>query len=238
MTAHERTTRDDSEVVAGRPLRKDAARNRALLMAAAREVFAERGLDASLDDIAHRAGVGVGTAYRHFGNKQELASAILREAIGEFALIAEQAAATEDPWQALVGFLEAAAEAQTADRGLREALMGMHLPDQMDEAHSRVSAPLGKVLDRAKAAGVVRPDTELTDLGMVLLMLCTAADVAADVSPELWRRYLPLLLAGLRSSDELPVAPIAEDQLLKAMASYKHRMLRGVPTVGALLPEV
>ena len=64
-----------------RPLRKDAARNRALLLDAAREVFAERGLEASLDDIARHAGLGVGTAYRHFSNKYELAQAIFAEAI-------------------------------------------------------------------------------------------------------------------------------------------------------------
>ena len=76
-------TSTSEAVAASRPLRKDAVRNRALLVAAAREVFAERGLDASLDDVAHRAGLGVGTAYRHFANKYELARAIFGEAIDE-----------------------------------------------------------------------------------------------------------------------------------------------------------
>ena len=84
-------------------MRKDAARNRGLLIDAAREVFAQRGLEASLDDVAHRAGLGVGTAYRHFANKYELAGAILQHAVDEIVAHAEHALTVEDPWQALVG---------------------------------------------------------------------------------------------------------------------------------------
>src|SRR5580698_7780702 len=89
------------------PMRKDAARNRELLIAAGRDVFAKRGLEASLDDIARQAGVGVGTAYRHFANKFELAEAIMRTAIGEVVAAAEAALRVDDAWLGLVGFLEA-----------------------------------------------------------------------------------------------------------------------------------
>src|SRR4051795_6885192 len=112
-------------------MRKDAARNRALLVQAGREVFAERGLDASLDDIARHAGLGVGTAYRHFANKYELAEAIFTEAIESIVAKAEEAAAMPDPWQGLLNFFEFAAESQTADRGLREVMMGFHDPATM-----------------------------------------------------------------------------------------------------------
>src|SRR3954469_17380410 len=141
-----------------RPLRKDAARNRALLLLAAREVFAERGLEASLDDVARHAGLGVGTAYRHFANKYELAQAIFTEAINDIIALADLALTMEDPWDGIVGFLEGAAEAQTADRGLREVLMGVHDPEQMEQINDRLSEPLRELVVRAKRMGSIRDD--------------------------------------------------------------------------------
>src|ERR1700761_7454808 len=80
------------------PMRRDAARNRELPIAAAREVFAQRGLEASLDDVARHAGLGVGTAYRHFANKRELATALIDDAIDSIVALAEHAVAIEDAW--------------------------------------------------------------------------------------------------------------------------------------------
>ena len=211
---------------AARPLRKDAARNRALLVDAAREVFAERGLEASLDDVAHRAGLGVGTAYRHFANKYELAAAIFAEAVDRVIELAEHAAESPDAWTGIVTFLEGTAEMQTADRGLREVLMGVHDPEKMEQIHDRLSPAMHRMVERGKQAGQVRPDVEVTDLGIVVLMLCTVADVTGDAAPDLWRRYLPMLLDGLRTGTELPVPPVPEDVLRKAMDSHKRRLAR------------
>lgn len=215
-----------ADAPASRPLRKDAARNRALLVQAAREVFAERGLEASLDDIAHHAGLGVGTAYRHFANKYELARAILAEAVDEIVELADDAARAADPWAGIVSFIERSAEMQSADRGLREVLMGVHDPEKMDEISHRISASMNDVVERAKASGAMRPDAEVTDLGIVLVMLCTVADITGDAAPDLWRRYLPMLLDGLRTGTELPVPPVPEDVLRKAMHSHKQRLAR------------
>lgn len=209
-----------------RPLRKDAARNRALLVQAAREVFAERGLEASLDDVAHHAGVGVGTAYRHFANKYELAEAIFAEAIDRVMELAEHAAESPDAWSGIVAFLAGTAEMQTADRGLREVLMGVHDPERMEQVNDRLSPPMRRMIDRAKQAGQIRPDVEVSDLGIVVLMLCTVADVTGDAAPDLWRRYLPMLLDGLRAGTDLPVPPVPEDVLRKAMDSHKRRLAR------------
>jgi AcrR family transcriptional regulator len=211
---------------ASRPLRKDAARNRALLVQAAREVFAERGLEASLDDIAHHAGLGVGTAYRHFANKYELAKAIFAEAIDDIVSLAELAATMDDPWQGIAGFLEGTAEAQTADRGLREVLMGVHDAEQMERVNDRISVPLNDLVTRAKAVGAVRADLEGTDIGVVLIMLCTVADIASDVAPDLWRRYLPMLMNGLRPGADLPVAPITDELFRTAVSTHKQRLIR------------
>jgi AcrR family transcriptional regulator len=217
---------DVTDVDTSRPLRKDAARNRELLLAAARAVFAERGLEASLDDVAHEAGLWVGTAYRHFANKYELARAIFGQAIDDFVRLAEQALQFDDPWLGIVAFLEGAAEAQTADRGLREVLMGVHDAEQMEQVNLRLSGPLNGLVERAKAAGAIRADLQATDIGIVVMMLCTVADVTGDVAPDLWRRYLPMLLAGLRTGGELPAEPIAEDVLRMAVSSHKQRLLR------------
>ncbi|HKC29725.1 MAG TPA: helix-turn-helix domain-containing protein [Jatrophihabitans sp.] len=214
------------DVSASRPLRKDAARNRALLIQAARTVFAERGLEASLDDVAREAGLGVGTAYRHFANKYELAQAVFAEAIENVLDLAERCAAAEDPWQGIAAFLEGIAELQSADRGLREVLMGFHDPERLERTSDRLSAPLNQMVERAKQAGAVRPDIEATDLGVVVLMLCTVADVTGDAAPDLWRRYLPMLLDGLRAGSDLPVPPVSEDVLRKAMSSHKQQLAR------------
>jgi AcrR family transcriptional regulator len=217
-----------TDEVASRPLRKDAARNRAALIQAAREVFAERGLEASLDDIAHHAGLGVGTAYRHFANKYELAEAIFSEAIDGIVALAERALTLDDPWDGIVGFLEGAAEAQSVDRGLREVLMGLHDAERIDEIHDRITEPLHALVERAKRAGSIRADVEASDIGIVVLMLCTVADVTADASPDLWRRYLPMLLTGLQA-DGVPapaVPPLADEVLRKAVTTHKQRLMR------------
>src|SRR6059058_1686867 len=135
---------------ASSPLRKDAARNRALLVQAGREVFAERGLEASLDDVARHAGLGVGTAYRHFANKFELARAIFTEAIEEIVDTARAAAAMDDAWAGIVAFLEKAAEAQTKDRGLREVLMGAYDTGQMERVNDLLQPLLEDLVERAK----------------------------------------------------------------------------------------
>ena len=208
-------------------MRKDAARNRESLLVAAREVFADRGLDASLDDIARQAGVGVGTAYRHFANKYELASAIFDEEVAAIAELASLGLSAEDAWAGLVGFLEAALQAQTVNRGLREVLMGVHDAAQEQQVHDQLSDPIRELVERAQKAGAVRVDADATDLGMMILMLCVVADVAADADPQLWRRYLPMLLAGLRpSGPDLPVAALPDAVMRKAMSSHKQRLAK------------
>ncbi len=213
-----------------RPLRKDAARNRELLLAAARDVFAERGLDASLDDVARAAGVGVGTAYRHFGNKYELAKAIFQQRIEDVVSLAERACATADPWEGIVAFIEGVAAAQADDRGLREVLMGVHDSEQVEQIQARMTGPLTDLVERAKRESALRPDVDVTDIGILVVMLCTVADVAGDKAPDLWRRYLPMLLIGLQSGVVLPAPPLAESQFREAMSQHKQRMWRSAPS--------
>src|SRR3954453_16758416 len=105
-----------------RVLRKDAALNRERLLAAARELFAERGLTVTLNDIAHHAGVGVGTAYRRFANKGEVIDALFEDRLRAVAEVAHDALGDPDPWRGLVSFLERAMDMQFGDRGLNQIM--------------------------------------------------------------------------------------------------------------------
>lgn len=106
------------------PLRRDAELNRRRLLAAAREVFRDRGLAATLDDVARHAGLGVGTAYRHFANKEELVDAVFDAMIDQVEASAREAATDPDPWHGLASSLEKVCELQAHDRGLREVMLG------------------------------------------------------------------------------------------------------------------
>ncbi|GAB2480182.1 TetR/AcrR family transcriptional regulator [Jatrophihabitans fulvus] len=224
MTSTERPAGADEQPA--RPLRRDAARNRAALVQAGREVFAERGLDASLDDIAARAGVGVGTAYRHFANKHELAKAIFTEEIERIIAFAEDAAADPDPWNGVVRFLEEAVGAQSRDRGLREVMMGVHDEVDTERINDAMSPTLARLVDRAKAAGAVRADAESSDLGAAVLMLCAVSEVYGGQSPDVWRRYVPILLDGLRPGAPLPVPPLDDEATKRAFSEHKQRYSR------------
>ncbi|MCU1657566.1 MAG: TetR family transcriptional regulator [Pseudonocardiales bacterium] len=218
---------EEKEKVA-RTLRKDAARNRALLLEAARDVFAERGLDASLDDIAHRAGLGVGTAYRHFAKKQEIAEALFASVLDQVLAEIEHALTVDDPWEALVTFFEAAAASQAKDRGLHQVLVGTYTIEDMSPIRERLTASLVILFDRAKAAGVLRKDVEVTDVGAIFTMLGPVYDMSVAISSPVWRRYLALLLDGLRAVDQppLPWPSLTEAEFNAAIATIK-----GLPVV-------
>src|SRR5215475_14728741 len=110
---------DSREAPAPRPLRRDAERNRQRILRAASEVFTTRGLQASLDDVAQHAGVGVGTVYRRFPDKESLVEALFEERIQAMAALAEKALAEPDAWTGLVSFLEGACTQLATDRGLQ-----------------------------------------------------------------------------------------------------------------------
>ncbi|PUB20278.1 TetR family transcriptional regulator [Promicromonospora sp. AC04] len=198
-----------------RPVRKDSARNRARLVDAAREVFAERGFGATLDDIARHAGVGTGTAYRHFPNKQAIAAEVLAEATGAIAQDARDVLEIEDSWLALVTFCERTATRQAADRGLYETLTGQGNQDEQAKIWPRVVASVSELFDRARAAGAIRPDAAAQDIAAIFAMLGPAFEMSRAITPDLWRRYLALLLDGLRPAGQpqLPVPPPPVEQL-------------------------
>ena len=174
-----------------------------------------------MDDIAHHAGLGVGTAYRHFANKYELANAIFDTAVNAFVDSAQAELGTPDSWQALVSVLERTLEVQTQNRALREILLGINQDDP--EHHDSMVAPFGPLFERAKADGLIRPDAQASDIGIILIMLCTVAETTAETSPYLWRRYLPILLNGLRAGGEPLPAPALSDEELRGARAFAKR---------------
>jgi AcrR family transcriptional regulator len=205
-----------------RPLRKDAERNRRRILKAAADVFTERGLEATLDDVAHHAGVGVGTVYRRFPDKAALADALFEERIDMMAGLATEAYAAADPWDGLVGFLTSAAEMLSTDKGLRQILMfAPHGHHRVGYARDRMRPAVGKLLERAQAAGQVRPDLGPTDIPVIEFMIGATAEYAREVRPDLWRRYLALILDALRPArtahTPLPVPELSVDELTTAM---------------------
>lgn len=186
--------------------RSDSVRNRARLLDAAREVFADRGFAATLDDIARHAGLGTGTAYRHFPNKQALAAEILTEATARIAADAHEALALADPWEGLVQFLERSGARQARDRGLYEALTGRGDDEAQARIWPEIIAAVTALFERAHDAGAVRPDAAPQDIAGIFALLGPAFEMSrATGAGDLWRRYLALLLDGLRATDRPPL---------------------------------
>jgi len=212
-----RTDETSQDGAGDRPLRRDAERNRQRILAAAAEVFTERGLDATLDDVARAAGVGVGTVYRRFPDKDSLVSELFRDRIDALVTVAEEACEAADPWRGLVDFLEYIASAMAGDQGLRQLMMfGAYDRDQVCYARDRMRPVMTRLVERAQASGDLRPDFQATDVKMIAFMLASIAEYAAAAIPRVWRRYLTMLVDGLRPArdgvTELPVAaPTAAD---------------------------
>ncbi|WP_433579723.1 TetR/AcrR family transcriptional regulator [Nocardia brasiliensis] len=181
-----------------KPLRRDAARNRERLLREAADVFTEQGLDGSLEEIARRAGVSIGTLYNHFPHRDALIEALLPPRLAALDEFAVRAAAEPDAWTALTGFLEDLLGQMTTDRGLLEALTRDHpAADQLAAACHRGMSHLATLLQRARRAGVLRADASDEDVTNLVWALSLLGE--ATGSPA-WRRCLEFVFDGLRSS--------------------------------------
>lgn len=209
--------------VATRPLRRDAERNRRRILQAAHEVFAEQGLRASLDDVARRAGVGVGTVYRRFADKEALVEALFEIRVGRIIDIAERAVSMQSGWDGLVRFLCEVSAVQAGDRGLREIALSTGFGrSRVAVLRSRVASAVEQLVTRAQAEGGLRPEITGNDIPLLLLMVGEVAQNAQGFRPDLGRRYLRLILDGLR---HCPGAtdlgdPVDDDELEQFMRGW------------------
>ncbi|MEY2516370.1 MAG: hypothetical protein QOJ89_3728 [bacterium] len=188
-----------------RPLRRDAERNRQRILQAAREAFAEEGLSITLDEIAQRAGVGVGTVYRRFADKEQLIEALFEDRMQEFAALADECLQADDAWEGLVRFLESATQQHACDRGFKEvALSGGHGLARVARARQLMFPLVSQLVARAQADGSLRADIEPTDIPLLQLMLGSLSECTRNADPEVWRRFLGIITDGLRTSRAQP----------------------------------
>jgi AcrR family transcriptional regulator len=184
-----------------RPMRADARRNRARILQAARELFASEETDVQMDDIAGRAGVGVGTVYRHFPDKEALMGELVRERFGLFNERLAKAVAEErsDPFEALADALRANAASVAEDAATRYAFMRggedvfAHAADEMEQFMQLSSV----LVERARAAGDLTPEFEAHDIPMLMCGVCAAIDKRKAGWD--WHRHLELILRGMRT---------------------------------------
>jgi AcrR family transcriptional regulator len=178
-------------------LRADAERNRAALLHAAREIFGEHGLDASLDEIARRAGVGNATLYRRFPSRRDLIAEVFAGQMTEWVELAGRTLADPDPWHGFVAYVTRVCEMQATDRGLSDLLVNSSFDDDERLAQLRAAAQRGtvEVIERAQRAGSLRAD--LTRLDLRMLMMANAGVAARSPDPDAWRRHLTLFLEGV-----------------------------------------
>lgn len=199
----------------GVPLRRDAQRNRERLVAAAREVFAEKGLDVALDEIARRAGVSIGTLYNRFPARVDLVHAAFHDRVETVVTLAEHALEAEDAWAGFTQFVEQISRLRAADRGYND-LAARRLPQV---APDRGQELMATVVARAKEAGALREDFELTDMAFVTWAISRTIEATDGVRDDAWRRHLGLIFDGLRAAaaTPLPVPPLTSDEVVRAL---------------------
>jgi AcrR family transcriptional regulator len=182
-----------------RPLRADARRNREKVLEAARAVFSDQGREAQMDDVARRAGVGVGTVYRHFPTKEALIEALIASHFESIAAAAEAALDVEDPWEAFTSVMWHGAETMAGDRAISEVFAS--IPAATEAVMPTVEGlneTVSELIRRAQAAGVLREDLVVDDIPMVMCGI-GAATKKDHRCPGAWRRHLSLVLDGMRA---------------------------------------
>ena len=205
--------------VSERRLRADAERNRTAIVAAARDVFAEHGLEAPLEEIAQRAGVGIATLYRRFPAREQLVAAALIDKVTQYAAAAAEAAAASDPWEGFVSYVERICELQAADRGLSDLLsMTLASDEHIEQLRATANAQVVRLIERAKAAGKLRADFVGEDLLLLLIASAAVGQATRADAPDAWRRFMTLVLDAFERGDGSPLPPApSTEQMVRAM---------------------
>jgi AcrR family transcriptional regulator len=205
-----------------RPLRKDAAENRARLLHAASQVFAQLGLEASVEEVARVAGVGMGTLYRRFPTKEALIAELVLELRQEVLQDARRALQTPDG-RGLEVFLHSAADRQVRNCGCLPRLWNTAETEQTDEVARQIRALIAELTRDAQEHGRLRTDVTPADIVVVLWSLRGVIESTLAVAPDAWRRHLAIVLAGLRPTpEELPDRPLSERQLQLIREADQH----------------
>jgi AcrR family transcriptional regulator len=195
-----------------RPRRADAERNRARILAAASELFAERGFDASMPELADRAGVGVGTVYRAFPDKEHLLDAVMAERFRWLAEKIEAAALDDDPWDAFTDVVWKGAALHAKDRAFHQCMPQAAGLPEVSEARGRALDAFQQLIGRAQKAGAMRQDVVAEDIPMLLAGVGLSRSAGPGVA---WERHLAVVIDGLRAegAHPLPSKPLSRAQL-------------------------
>jgi AcrR family transcriptional regulator len=212
---------------AARPLRRDAERNRQVIIETARTMFAERGLDVSLDEVARAAGVGVGTVYRRFPTRDALVDALFADSLTAIVQVVQEARSFPRAFDGLRHFLESVVQMQARDKGLRDVMLsGRPVAPQQDLIATQFTPPLQALLTRAQQQGDLRPDLTATDVAILEIAVQSTAEFTAAATPDTWRRYLTVILDGMRArpdghAEPLDRPPLDDRQLYTCMDRWK-----------------
>jgi AcrR family transcriptional regulator len=207
-------------------LRKDAERNRTRLLEAARQAFADQGLEAPFEEIARRAGVGIGTLYRRFPTRAALIEALFEDKAAEYVRASEAALAAGDAWDGFAGFVERICEMQAEDRGFTDVLTATFpAASGVEACRAEAHANAEKLIRRARRQGSLRKDFVAGDLIWILIANGAYLQATREIAPAAWRRYVALILQALHTegTERLPPPP-SDSQLVQALS---RRPLKG-----------
>ena len=202
-------------------LRADAQRNLVRVLDAAREVFAEQGIDAPVTEIADRAGVGVGTIFRRFPTKDDLLVAVVEQRTQQLIEAADLALESPDPGAAIRGFMETATAMQISDVCWCEAGADLFEREGIRELTDVLVGKIGELLTSAQTAGQIRSDVRALDIPVLLMAVAKSGLMLEDAVPGAWKRYLAIILDGLRpeAARPLPRRPLSRRQFEVARRS-------------------
>ena len=205
-TTSKQSETEGSRAPVERAQRSDARRNREAVLVAAKQLFADQGLDAQMPDVARAAGVGVGTVYRHFPTKDHLIAALVAERFERLADKARDGLAADDPWDGVAELIRYAAQIQADDRALCEVLGSR--PDLMNDAAVTVELPelSDRLIKRAQRAGKLRRDLTWEDIPLIACGLGPITHTTTPPAIGRWPRLVEIILDGLRppGSGKLP----------------------------------
>jgi AcrR family transcriptional regulator len=200
-------------------LRSDAQRNRERVVDAARDVFAEQGLEASTNEIARRAGVGVATLFRRFPTRDDLVAAAFADKMHAYSVAIDEALADPDPWNGFCGYIQRICQMQADDRGFADVLtMTFPTAKAFEEERNRSADKLAELLDRAKAAGRLRQDFAHQDVPLILMANAGVVTATRDAAPDAWRRLVGYLIQSFAAETTQPLPdPPTPRQMYRAL---------------------
>jgi AcrR family transcriptional regulator len=204
---------------AGRRLRADAERNRERVLDAARQVFAEQGLDASTNEIARRARVGVATLFRRFPTRDDLIAAVFADKMRAYTAAIDDALADPDAWHGFCRFIERVCQMQADDRGFADVLtLTFPTAKALETQRNQAADALTELLEHAKATDRLRADFAHQDVPLILMANAGVVTATRDAAPHAWRRVVGYLLQSFAADAAQPLPePPTTTQMYRAL---------------------